>query len=45
MRLFTIFFIAVNFLWSSVDINNASIKELTKVKGIGSKTFEKTYPI
>jgi len=35
MKLFVILFIVVSFLWSSVDINNASIKELSSLKGIG----------
>jgi competence protein ComEA len=35
MRLFVIFFVVVSFLWSFVDINNANVKELSSLKGIG----------
>ena len=36
MRLFGVLFLFVSFLWSSVDINNANIKELSSLKGIGA---------
>jgi len=35
MRLFIVLFLFVSFLWSSVDINNADVKELSSLKGIG----------
>jgi len=35
MRLLIALFLAVSFLWSSVDINNANIKELRSLNGIG----------
>ena len=36
MRLFVIVILVASFLWSSVDINSASAKELTVLKGIGA---------
>jgi len=35
MRLFVVLLLFVSFLWSSVDINNADVKELSSLKGIG----------
>ena len=37
MKLLTILFLGVTFLLSSVDINNATAKEFTTLKGIGDK--------
>jgi len=35
MRLLVVLLLVVSFLWSSVDINNADVKELSSLKGIG----------
>ncbi|HIP30317.1 MAG TPA: helix-hairpin-helix domain-containing protein [Sulfurospirillum arcachonense] len=40
MRLLIVLFLAVSFLWSSVDINNASVVELSSLKGIGKVKSE-----
>jgi len=40
MRLLIVLFLAVSFLWSSVDINNASAIELSSLKGIGKVKSE-----
>ena len=35
MRLFVVFFLVISFLWSSVDINNATSSEFLELNGIG----------
>ena len=35
MRLLILQFLAIGFLWSSVDINSANIEELSSLKGVG----------
>ena len=37
MKLLTLSLLTVTFLFSSVDINNATIKEFTTLKGVGAK--------
>ena len=37
MKFFILMMMAVSFVFASVDINNASIKELTTLKGVGTK--------
>jgi len=37
MKLLTILLLSITFLFSSVDINNATAKEFTTLKGIGAK--------
>ena len=37
MKLLTILLLSITFLFSSVDINNATAKEFTTIKGIGAK--------
>ena len=37
MKFFILMIMAVSFVFASVDINNASIKELTTLKGVGAK--------
>ena len=37
MKLLTILLLSITFLFSSVDINNATEKEFTALKGIGPK--------
>ena len=37
MKFFILMIMAVSFVFASVDINNASVKELTTLKGVGAK--------
>jgi competence protein ComEA len=37
MKLLTILLLSITFLFSSVDINNATAKEFTTLKGVGAK--------
>lgn len=37
MKLLTLLLLSITILFSSVDINNASLKEFTTLKGIGAK--------
>ena len=37
MKLLTLLFLSITILFSSVDINNATEKEFTTLKGIGAK--------
>ncbi len=41
MRFLLIFALSVTFVFGVVDINNASVKELMKLNGIGKKKAEK----
>jgi competence protein ComEA len=49
MKIFTLLAISISFLFAAVDINNASIKELSTLKGVGPSkaeaivTFRKTH--
>ena len=40
MKFFMVMALAVSFLMASVDINSASVKELTTLKGVGVKKAE-----
>ena len=35
MRFFMILILAISFLWSSIDINSANVKELSSLNSIG----------
>jgi len=37
MKFFVLVVLAVSFVFGSIDINSAGIKELTSLKGIGNK--------
>ncbi len=40
MKLLTILLLSITILFSSVDINNATTKEFTTLKGVGAKKAE-----
>jgi len=40
MKIITLLLLGISFLFANIDINHASVKELTALKGIGMKKAE-----